>query len=109
MSSRCFATLSIFASLADTIFHDTFLPHCPPALPLPSSVYQLTLLEVDYNGTDTPTGVVLALVGSCREDEQSSRDVESTKSLRMYNLSSVISLAKWAASSQVTLRSPFYH
>ena len=66
------------------------------------SVYQLTLLEVDHNGTDTPTGVVLALVGSCREDESSSKDVEATKSLRMYSLSSIISLAKWAASSKVT-------
>ena len=66
------------------------------------SVYQMTLLEVDYNGTDTPTGVVLALVGPCREDESSSKDVESAKSLRMYSLSSIISLAKWAASAQVT-------
>ncbi|KAF9651684.1 hypothetical protein BDM02DRAFT_3110114, partial [Thelephora ganbajun] len=64
------------------------------------AVYQLTLLEVDYNGTDAPTGVVLALVGSCREDELSSKDVECTKSLRMYSLSSIISLIKWAASSK---------
>ena len=72
------------------------------------SVYQLTLVEVDHNGTDTPSGVVLALVGSCREDECSQKDVESTKSLRMYSLSSIISLAKWAASSQVTSSSPLY-
>lgn len=64
------------------------------------AVYQLTLVEVDHNGTDTPSGVVLALVGSCRENECSSKDVEGTKSLRMYSLSSIISLAKWAASSQ---------
>jgi hypothetical protein len=101
VSSHCFETLSIPASLADMDIHELVLQ-----LPLAHlhliSVYQLTLLEVDHNGTDTPTGVVLALVGSCREDESSSKDVESTKSLRMYSLSSIISLAKWAASSKVT-------
>ena len=99
MSSHCSETPSV----SDTNIHD-------PSLPLAHtfSVYQLTLLEVDHNGTDTPSGVVLALVGSCREDETSSRDVESIRSLRMYSLSSIISLAKWAASSQVTFPPPPY-
>lgn len=65
------------------------------------AVYQLTLLEVDSNGADTPSGVVLALVGSS-QDECSPKDVEPTKSLRMYSLSSIISLAKWAGSGQYT-------
>lgn len=104
MSLHCFETPS--ASEANVTAYDP-LPR-PPTFPRLFSVYQLTLLEVDYNGTDTPTGVVLALVGSCREDESSSKDVESTKSLRMYSLSSIISLAKWAASSQVTLFYPLY-
>ena len=81
-------------------------PLCPHIFP-GFRVYQLTLLEVDNSGTDTPSGVVLALVGSCREDECSSKDVESTKSLRMYSLSSVISLVKWAASNQVTSSPPY--
>lgn len=107
MSSHFIETPTISASPADITAYDLLLPH-PPTFPWLFSVYQLTLLEVDYNGTDTPTGVVLALVGSCREDESLSKDVESTKSLRMYSLSSIVSLAKWAASSQVTSCSPFY-
>ena len=99
MSSHCFETPLTPHHRADVNIYD---PFSPPYSSPPLSVYQLTLLEVDYNGTDTPTGVVLALVGSCREDESSLKDVESTKSLRMYSLSSIISLAKWAASSQVT-------
>lgn len=103
MSSHRFG-LHQSTSPADTNIYDLSLTcHSSP----PFSVYQLTLLEVDYNGTDTPTGVVLALVGSCREDESTSKDVESSKSLRMYSLSSIISLAKWAGSNKVALAPPF--
>ena len=103
MSPHRFETPSHSPSLGGMNAHDSFLVPRPPNALYPAfSVYQLTLLEVDYNGTDTPTGVVLALVGSCREDESSSKDIESAKSLRMYSLSSIISLAKWAASAQVT-------
>lgn len=100
MSANCFETPLVLHLL---------IWSCARLLFPCSRVYQLTLLEVDPNGTvDTPSGVVLALVGSCREDECSSRGVESTKSLRMYSLSSIISLAKWAASGQVSSSPPSY-
>ncbi|KAG6808595.1 hypothetical protein H0H92_003606 [Tricholoma furcatifolium] len=51
------------------------------------SVVQMSLLEVEPTA-DGVQGVVLALVGS--------EDADSNRSLRMYNLASLISLAKWA-------------
>jgi hypothetical protein len=57
----------------------------------------MTLLEVEEIEPGAPTGVVLALVGSSPDLE----DVEGIKSLRMYTLSSLTSLAKWTASHQV--------
>lgn len=62
------------------------------------SVYQMSMLEVEDIGEGTPQGVVLALVGP---DTCGSRDQEATRTLRMYNLSSLISLAKWAVSQKV--------
>ncbi|ETW84114.1 hypothetical protein HETIRDRAFT_381493 [Heterobasidion irregulare TC 32-1] len=70
-------------------------------------VYQMSLLEVEDTGEGTPQGVVLALVGP---EVDSPKDQEPPRTLRMYNLSSLISLAKWAMSEKgartVDLRRP---
>jgi hypothetical protein len=62
------------------------------------SVFQMSLLEVEEIGESTPQGVALFLVGS---DRESGRDQEPNRILRMYNLASLISLAKWAISQKV--------
>lgn len=61
-------------------------------------VYQMSILEVEDTGESTPQGVLLALVGPETENEQ-----EPVRTLRMYNLASIISLAKWAVSQKVSL------
>ncbi|KZT71553.1 hypothetical protein DAEQUDRAFT_763780 [Daedalea quercina L-15889] len=57
-------------------------------------VYQMSVLEMESTGQGTPQGVVLALVGPVPEDL--SREQEGVRTLRMYNLASLVSLAKWA-------------
>ena len=61
----------------------------------------MTILESESTGEGTPQGVVLALVSS--DAEASSKDQESSRTLRMYNLSSLVSLAKWATTQKVGL------
>lgn len=63
-----------------------------------NSVYQMTVLESDNTGDGPPQGVVLALVGPAGD---SPKDQEGIRTIRMYNLSSLASLAKWAAVQQV--------
>ncbi|KAF9498711.1 hypothetical protein BDN71DRAFT_353746 [Pleurotus eryngii] len=63
-------------------------------------VYQMSMLEVEDIGEGTPQGVVLALVGP--DTNTCSKDQEATRTLRMYNLSSLTSLAKWAVSQKGT-------
>ncbi|KAI9467238.1 hypothetical protein BJY52DRAFT_56697 [Lactarius psammicola] len=58
-------------------------------------VFQMSLLEVEEVGESTPQGVALLLVGS---DPENGKEQECTRTLRMYNLASLISLAKWAIS-----------
>lgn len=60
----------------------------------------MSLLEVENTGEGRLQGVVLALVGP-EPDCQSVRDSESPRSLRMYSLASLTSLARWAASQKV--------
>ena len=62
------------------------------------SVFQMTLLEMEEVGEDTPHGVALFLVGS---DPENGKEQESMRILRMYNLASLISLARWAISQKV--------
>jgi hypothetical protein len=62
------------------------------------SVFQMTLLEVEDIGESTPQGVALFLVGC---DPENGKEQESMRILRMYNLASLISLAKWAISRKV--------
>ncbi|KAJ3719387.1 hypothetical protein C8R42DRAFT_673692 [Lentinula raphanica] len=60
-------------------------------------VYQMSLLEMEHDARGTPQGVVLLLVGpDVDSPSTSSKDPESHRVLRMYNLTSLISLAKWA-------------
>lgn len=66
-------------------------------------VFQMSLLEMDNDVRGTPQGVVLALVGPEVESPSSSKDLESTRVLRMYNLTSLISLAKWAVAQKVSI------
>lgn len=82
----------------------TPMRHQPNNLAL-GSVYQMSMLEVEDIGEGTPQGVVLALVGP--DTNTCSRDQEATRTLRMYNLSSLISLAKWAVSQKVDRNSTF--
>ncbi|KZT05574.1 uncharacterized protein LAESUDRAFT_655698 [Laetiporus sulphureus 93-53] len=57
------------------------------------AVFQMSILEAESTGQGTPQGVVLALVGP---DIDSPKDQDSIRTLRMYNLASIVSLAKWA-------------
>jgi hypothetical protein len=58
----------------------------------------MSLLEIDGDGESTPQGVVLALVGP---EVEGSKDQESLRTLRMYNLASLLSLAKYVVSQKV--------
>lgn len=58
----------------------------------------MSMLEIQSTENTTPQGVVLALVGPVVE---SSRDHETMRTLRMYNLASLVSLAKWTISQKV--------
>ncbi|OBZ70500.1 hypothetical protein A0H81_09681 [Grifola frondosa] len=53
-------------------------------------VHQMSILEAESTGEGTPQGVVLALVSS----EADSKDQESTRTLRMYNLGSLVRLGE---------------
>jgi hypothetical protein len=62
------------------------------------SVYQMSVLEHESIGEGTPQGVILALV-----EAERAKDQESLRTLRMYNLASLISLAKWTVAQKVEL------
>jgi hypothetical protein len=64
-------------------------------------VYQMTILESEDQGTGTPQGVVLAIVGPGQESPTTSRDSEQLRAARMYSLSSLISLARWTVAQKV--------
>ncbi|EKM59490.1 uncharacterized protein PHACADRAFT_191858 [Phanerochaete carnosa HHB-10118-sp] len=61
------------------------------------SFCQMSLLEAESTGDGTPQGVVLALVGPADEPPSGQ---EGVKSIRMYNLGSLVSLAKWTTVQQ---------
>jgi hypothetical protein len=58
----------------------------------------MSLLECEPGGEHGVNGVVLILTGG---DCMSPRESESVRAIRMYNLASLISLAKWAISDRV--------
>jgi hypothetical protein len=60
----------------------------------------MSILEVEDIGESTPQGVALFLV-NC--ESENGKEQESTRVLRMYNLASLITLAKWAISRKVRL------
>ncbi|KAF8838617.1 hypothetical protein BDN67DRAFT_971241 [Paxillus ammoniavirescens] len=65
------------------------------------AVYQLSILEYEDIGEGTPQGVVLALVGPDPDaPSAASGHQEPLRSLRMYNLASLTSLAKWTIAQQ---------
>lgn len=64
------------------------------------SVYQLELLEFQDTGDGTPHGVVLALIG-IESEFTNAKERDPMRVVRMYNLSSLTSLARWAATQQV--------
>lgn len=59
----------------------------------------MSLLEVEESGEGSPQGVVLLLVGP-ELDSPLSKE-ESLRTLRMYNLASLTSLAKWTIAQKV--------
>ena len=61
-------------------------------------IYQMAILESYPDATGSLQGVLLALVGA--EDLDAER--ESTKSVRMYNLASIMSLVRWVSSHPVS-------
>lgn len=67
------------------------------------SVYQMSILEYEDIGEGTPQGVVLALVGPEPDAplSVSNGHQESLRTLRMYNLTSLMSLAKWTIAQKV--------
>ncbi|KAJ7584348.1 hypothetical protein C8J56DRAFT_1027693 [Mycena floridula] len=62
-------------------------------------VFQMTLLEVESAGEGTPQGVVLLLVGP-EPSSPGGKDSESLRAVRMYNLASLTSLAKYIISQK---------
>ena len=68
-----------------------------------AAVYQLELLEFQETGDATPQGVVLALMGAEVESQSNLRERDVMRSIRMYNLSSLTSLARWASTQKVYL------
>ncbi len=68
------------------------------------SVYQMSLLEAESTGDGTPQGVVLALIGPSGD---SPKEQEGIRTIRMYNLASLVSLAKWASVQQVSYPSVY--
>lgn len=61
----------------------------------------MSILEMEQTVSGTPQGVALLLVGP-EADTVSPRDaLEGTRTLRMYNLASLISLAKWTVAHKV--------
>ncbi|KAI3610592.1 hypothetical protein WG66_006830 [Moniliophthora roreri] len=76
-------------------------PEEAQALPIwqGESVFQMDILELEEGVEGSPHGVILALVGP-EPDTPSGKDSESLRTLRMYKLTSLTSLAKWTISQK---------
>lgn len=61
----------------------------------------MTILESEDHGGGTPQGVVLAIVGPSQDSCTLSKDTEIPRTARMYNLGSLISLARWTIAQKV--------
>ncbi|KAF9534614.1 hypothetical protein CPB83DRAFT_878973 [Crepidotus variabilis] len=65
-------------------------------------VHQMSLLEIEDTGSGTPQGVVLAIVGPSVEVGSAFRDGDVVKAARLYNLGSLMSLARWTITQRGT-------
>lgn len=65
------------------------------------SVLQMSMLEAEDAGNGTRQGVVLAIVGPSHDSSVISRDHENLRTARMYNLASLINLARWTIENEV--------
>lgn len=63
----------------------------------------MSLLEVEDTSSGTPKGVVLAIVGPSLDLGAAAKDTEVPKTARMYNLSSLINLARWTIAQKAGL------
>ena len=63
----------------------------------------MSLLEIEEIGSGTPQGVVLAIVGPSLNWGAAAKDTEVPKTARMYNLSSLINLARWTVAQKAGL------
>jgi len=66
-----------------------------------NSVYQMSLLEMEDNGSGVPQGVVLAIVGPSSDATNATKETETARTARMYNLASLVNLARWTVSQKV--------
>src|SRR5258705_13723760 len=64
----------------------------------------MSLLEIEDNGSGVPQGVVLAIVGPSLDSANPSKETDTAKTVRMYNLASLVNLARWTISQKVRLR-----
>lgn len=65
------------------------------------SVLQMSVLEAEDATNGTPQGVVLAVVCPSNDPQVISKDHENIRTVRMYNLASLISLARWMIANEV--------
>lgn len=61
----------------------------------------MEILEYEDIGNGTPQGVILFLVAS-EPESSSSKEHSQRRDLRMYNLASIISLARWVTEHDVS-------
>ena len=61
----------------------------------------MSLLEIEDNGSGVPQGVVLAIVGPSLDTVSPIKETETARTARMYNLTSLVNLAKWTVSQKV--------
>ncbi|KAG2013152.1 hypothetical protein CC2G_010089 [Coprinopsis cinerea AmutBmut pab1-1] len=64
------------------------------------TIYQMTILELEESGEGTLQGVVLALVGPEPDSPSGTHKDSDFRVLRMYNLGSLTSLARWAVAQK---------
>jgi hypothetical protein len=65
------------------------------------SVLQMSMLEAEDIGSGTPQGVILAVVCPSHDSPAFNKDHENMRTVRMYNLASLVSLARWTIANEV--------
>ena len=61
----------------------------------------MSMLEAEDIGNGTPQGVILAVVCPSHDSPAFNRDYENVRTVRMYNLASLIGLARWTIANEV--------